>query len=61
VIGLLGKMGIELSSVAGGASTMVIAYAIHKVSVMLRKSNYTSFVINLFHNFLIASTGCFGI
>ena len=32
VVGILGKMGIELSSVAGGASTMVIAYAVHKVS-----------------------------
>ena len=32
LVGLLGKMGIELSSTVTGASTFVIAYAVHKVS-----------------------------
>ncbi|XP_076825643.1 uncharacterized protein C18orf19 homolog A-like isoform X2 [Clavelina lepadiformis] len=38
VVGILSKYGIEVSSIAGGASTMVIAYAVHKLLMPIRIS-----------------------
>nr|CAB3244435.1 protein FAM210B [Phallusia mammillata] len=38
VVGLLAKVGIELSGIVSGASTFVIAYAVHKIAMPVRVS-----------------------